>query len=273
MASGDGERRRRASQIAAWLSARPSVRSVVIQAWGRSWGAAPASREGARVGTRRDQLSRPYPALTCSGARRHGDGATGSDGSERPAARARVGHPTPRGERAASRAAGQSRAASGWLKAECLQGARRHQGSCRSSSAASSARTCQRLFAAPRRRDRGGGGCHQPPSIANMIAGFLHLVGERGVVGWELTERFCSPGWHLRIAPMLGIAGMIVHWPSPRAATAAAALPPTAAAARPPPAAASQVITRLLTFGLNLATARSLTPEAYGVRGRGGGSC
>lgn len=29
---------------------------------------------------------------------------------------------------------------------------------------------------------------------------------------------------------------------------------------------ASQVITRLLTFGLNLATARSLTPEAYGVR-------
>ena len=32
--------------------------------------------------------------------------------------------------------------------------------------------------------------------------------------------------------------------------------------------AASQVITRLLTFGLNLATARSLTPEAYGVGGR-----
>lgn len=29
--------------------------------------------------------------------------------------------------------------------------------------------------------------------------------------------------------------------------------------------AASQVITRLLTFSLNLLTARSLTPEAYGV--------
>ena len=32
------------------------------------------------------------------------------------------------------------------------------------------------------------------------------------------------------------------------------------------------MITRLLTFGLNLATARSLTPEAYGVRGSGGWS-
>ena len=64
-----------------------------------------------------------------------------------------------------------------------------------------------------------------------MIAGFVHLVGEPSAAAGPLRT-------------------------SPRRPT-----PP-----RPAPAA-SQVITRLFTFGLNLATARSLTPEAYGVRG------
>ena len=50
------------------------------------------------------------------------------------------------------------------------------------------------------------------------------------------------------------------------AAAAAAGQLGSAAALPAPTPAASQVITRLLTFGLNLATARSLTPEAYGVR-------
>lgn len=47
-------------------------------------------------------------------------------------------------------------------------------------------------------------------------------------------------------------------------------LPPPPLPAACPHSAVSQILTRLLTFGLNLATARSLTPEAYGVRARGG---